>query len=115
MQADYYKEYYELERTNWWFTARKQILRDQLIRLFPRQKNLKILNVGAALGASTILLQEFGEVVSIEYSKDCCDFVNQNLGLHFIHGSITELPFENNSFDLVCAFDVVEHVQDDLL
>jgi ubiquinone/menaquinone biosynthesis C-methylase UbiE len=115
MQAEYYKEYYFLERANWWFVARKKIIRDQIIKLFPAAGQLKILNVGAALGASTIMLQEFGEVVSIEYNKDCCDYVNENLGLDFIHGSITELPFGDNSFDLVCAFDVVEHVQEDRL
>lgn len=113
MQADYYREYYSLERNNWWFLARKKILQDQIRKLFISNKDLKILNVGAALGASTIMLQEFGEVTSVEYNKECCDFVNETLHLNFIHGSITELPFKENEFDLVCAFDVVEHVSDD--
>ena len=30
-------------------------------------------------------------------------------------GDLPELPFQDESFDLVCAFDVVEHVEDDLL
>ncbi len=30
-----------------------------------------------------------------------------------ILGALNELPFEDNAFDLVCAFDVVEHVEDD--
>src|SRR5689334_7364557 len=104
MQAEYYREYYHLERNNWWFTARKQILEDQIKKLFPGRKNARILNVGAALGASTIWLQQFGTVESIEYSRECCDYVNENLGLKFIHGSITSLPFNNDEFDLVCAF-----------
>jgi SAM-dependent methyltransferase len=115
MQAEYYREYYHLERNNWWFTARKKILEDQIKKLFPDGKNARILNVGAAFGASTIWLQQFGTVDSVEYSKECCDFVNQNLGLKFIHGSITSLPFEDGQFDLVCAFDAVEHVEEDKL
>jgi ubiquinone/menaquinone biosynthesis C-methylase UbiE len=115
MKAEYYSEYYHLERENWWFMARKEILRDQIIKLFPGKNDLRILNVGAAFGASTIMLQEFGKTDSIEYNKDCCDFVNENYKLNFIHGSITELPFDDNEFDLVCAFDVVEHVENDRL
>lgn len=115
MRQDYYQEYYHLERKNWWFIARKKILSDQVQKLFQNKKDLKILNVGAALGASTIMLQEFGTVTSLEYNKECCEFVKKELGMDFINGSITELPFNDNEFDLVCAFDVVEHVQDDSL
>ncbi len=115
MQPEYYKEYYHLERKNWWFLARKDLLRQQVGMLLDGKKGAKILNVGAALGASTLMLQEFGEVTSLEYDKSCCEFVKAELGMEFINGSITELPFADGQFDLVCAFDVVEHVQDDLL
>lgn len=115
MKDSYYKQYYDLERNNWWFVARKEILRSQLKRIFGNRKNLKILNVGAAFGATTVMLQEFGEVCSVEYSKECCDFVNEKLNLNFVHGSITELPYKDNQFDLACAFDVVEHVDEDQL
>jgi ubiquinone/menaquinone biosynthesis C-methylase UbiE len=115
MKAEYYQEYYHLERKNWWFLARREILRDQLKGLLRDRENLNILNVGAALGASTLMLQEFGNVTSLEYNKECCDFVKEKLGMDFINGSIIELPFEDSKFDLVCAFDVVEHVEDDAL
>lgn len=115
MQSEYYREYYYLERNNWWFKAREKILEDQIKKLFPGRNNARILNVGAAFGASTIWLQQFGSVVSVEISKECCDFVNEHLGLNFIQGSITSLPFKDGEFDLVCAFDVVEHVEEDRL
>ena len=113
MKAEFYREYYSLEREHWWFLARKKILQEQIRILFPEKRTLNILNVGAAFGATTIMLQEFGEVVSVEYNKECCEYVKENLKMDFIHGSITSLPFQANAFDLVCAFDVVEHVQDD--
>lgn len=116
MQDDYYLEYYSLERTNWWFMARERIFRDQLTKLFPPDAlPIRILNVGAAWGATSILLQEFGEVTSVESNKDCCDYLNQHLRLPCIKGSIPTLPFEDDTFDLVCAFDVVEHVREDQL
>ena len=37
----------------------------------------------------------------------------KGLGGHAILGEITALPFPDRSFDLVCAFDIVEHIEDD--
>jgi SAM-dependent methyltransferase len=34
-------------------------------------------------------------------------------GGHGVHASIAALPLASASFDLVCAFDIVEHVEDD--
>ncbi len=115
MKANYYKEYYTLERENWWFMARKEILSNQIEKLLASRTEIKILNVGAALGATTFMLQKFGNVTSLEYDKGCCDLVKEIHDLDFINGSITSLPFQSNEFDLVCAFDVVEHVEEDIL
>lgn len=119
MQHDYYKEYYDLERNHWWFVAREKIISNYIKKLidqkFLNSSGLKILNVGCGPGRSSQYLSNFGEVTSVEYDKDCCEFASERTGLHIIHGSITELPFPENSFDLVCAFDVIEHVEDDQL
>ena len=119
MQHDYYKEYYDLERQHWWFVAREKIISNYLKKIIDdkilKQENLKILNVGCGPGRSSQYLSSFGEVTSIEYDKDCCEFASERTGLQIINGSITELPFQDEMFDLVCAFDVIEHVEDDQL
>jgi SAM-dependent methyltransferase len=114
MEKQYYQEYYELERKNWWFRVRNQILMERIKKIIPRGKPLKILNVGVATGSTSELLCKFGEVTSIEYDKECAEFTQKKTGLPIINGSILELPFEDKSFDLVCAFDVIEHVEDDI-
>lgn len=115
MDKEYYREYYKLERENWWFRARKNHLRYQVQKIASNRAGLKILNVGAALGASSLMLQEFGEVTSLEYDKYCCDFAQSELGIPMINGSATELPFEDSAYDIVCAFDVIEHIKEDSL
>ncbi|MEL1246024.1 class I SAM-dependent methyltransferase [Flavobacterium sp. DGU11] len=115
MQHEYYKEYYDLERSHWWFVARERIITNYIKKLISTGKlkaNPKILNVGCGPGRSSEYLSDFGKVVSIEYDKFCCEFASEKTGLEIIHGSITELPFEDKMFDLVCAFDVIEHVED---
>ncbi len=115
MDKSYYLEYYELERRNWWFRARQEIIRSQVIRLAGERRDLNILNVGVATGASSVMLAEFGKVKSIEYDGDCFAFVKEKLDIDIEQGSILELRFDANSFDLVCAFDVIEHVEQDEL
>jgi len=112
MDKQYYEEYYDLERNHWWFRARKKIIHSLLKKYIGRQ-NASVLNIGAATGETSRMLGDFGNVTSVEYDKDCCVFVKQKMDLDFIQASITELPFPGNSFDVVSAFDVVEHVEQD--
>jgi 2-polyprenyl-3-methyl-5-hydroxy-6-metoxy-1,4-benzoquinol methylase len=113
MDKNYYVEYYKLERENWWFKSRLEIIRSQIMLIAAGRCDLKILNIGTATGATSIMLQEFGSVKSIEYDKDCYEFVKQRLDIDLEIGSILDLQFPNDGYDLVCAFDVIEHVEDD--
>jgi len=72
-----------------------------------------ILNAGAATGATSEMLKKHGKVTSLEYDKDCAVFLEDVLKEPVVNESLTELPFSDNSYDLVCAFDVVEHIEDD--
>ncbi len=118
MDPAYYSEYYRNEREHWWFRARESILRGQLQRarrLGRIPSRAKILNIGAATGRSSEWLAEFGDVTSLEYDADCCRLTRERTGLDIVEGSILELPWPDASFDLACAFDVIEHVEDHVL
>lgn len=113
MDREYYQKYYEFEKNHWWFRARAEILKDYIRKQFLPTANYKILNVGAATGGSIEWLSQLGEVTSLEFDPECVLFIKEHLKVDILEGSILSLPFAENSFDLVCAFDVVEHVQND--
>ena len=113
MDKIYYEEYFELERKHWWFRARKEII-NSLLRKNVTGDGNAVLNIGAATGETSNWLSAYGPVTSVEYEKDCCAFVKEKLNLDFITASITELPFEEIQYDLVAAFDVIEHVENDV-
>ena len=111
MDKKFYQEYYTLEREGWWFKARLYIL-ESYCKDLAVNTNIKILNVGAATGATSEMLSRYGEVTSLEYDKFCCEFLKVKTGIEAINASLTELPFKNNTYDLICAFDVIEHIED---
>ena len=112
MDQKFYQEYYKLEREGWWFKARLSILENYCQAIITKP-DIKILNVGAATGATSEMLSKYGKVTSLEYDKFCCKFLKEKTGIEAINASLTELPLENNSYDMICAFDVIEHIEDD--
>lgn len=113
MDKGYYKEYYKLERSHWWFTARMNILEDQVDRIKGDSKEeFSILNIGVATGATSKMLEKHGQVTSVEFDADCCEFLRDKLQMEVTEASATDLPFGDNEFDMVCAFDVLEHIDD---
>jgi SAM-dependent methyltransferase len=114
MDKSYVQQYGQLENNHWWFIIRRKIILQTLRNHIPDGKlnKLSILNVGAAAGGSSKWLMELGKVVSLENDPLFLSYLStQNLSV--IDASATDIPFNNNHFDLVCAFDVIEHVTDD--
>lgn len=114
MDSNYYKDYFELERRNWWFLARKEIILSQVEKLYKSKgEPLKIINVGVATGATSEMLAAFGQVTSIEYEQACIDFTKTKINIDIEFGTILDIQYPDETFDLVCAFDVIEHVEND--
>ena len=58
-------------------------------------------------------LRGYGCVRGMENSEEAVAY-NRNRGREVSLGSVERMPFSDDSFDLVLALDVIEHVADDL-
>jgi SAM-dependent methyltransferase len=83
-------------------------------RITPNQPFQAILEVGGGQSGLTTMLFPQAQITNIdfnsEYAQSPC---NQQENVRFVCGDATDLPFENQSFDAVTMFDLLEHVPDD--
>lgn len=115
MNAEQQEQMARMEETYWWHVGRRHIIRGFLERYFGPEGSLDILDVGCGSGRNLELLDQFGNAQGVEPPGPGLDICRANgLGEDRVKaGSATEIPFENESFDLVTSFDVLEHLDDD--
>jgi SAM-dependent methyltransferase len=106
-----------VEDSHWWFVGRRAILESFLESIntefkIPNSK-LSILDVGCGTGANLEMLKQFGDAEGVDVSDDALEFCRLK-GLKVHKGLAESLPFADESFDLVTALDVVEHLDDDI-
>lgn len=71
----------------------------------------RLLEVGCGTGLILERLRlDFDEVVGVDLSEGMLEHARSR-GLTVEQSSAEELPFEDNTFDLVCSFKVLAHVQ----
>lgn len=117
MQQHTYAIMDEVEGSHWWFVGRRAILegflRQILSRINGKSEKINILDVGCGTGANIEMLSQFGEAEGVDVSDDALEFCRQK-GLKVQKGLAEALPFADESFDLTTAFDVIEHLDDDV-
>jgi SAM-dependent methyltransferase len=113
MERAAYDRMRSLETTHWWFLGRRHVLATLLasLGLPPRAR---ILEAGCGVGGNIEMLAGFGRVNAFEPDGPSRQYVGDRLGLKPAEGFLPDqVPYKPASFDAVCAFDVVEHVEDD--
>jgi SAM-dependent methyltransferase len=114
MEPGAYEEMAQLQDRHWWFVGRRRILADVIARL-PLPKAPRILEIGAGTGGNLPMLRGFGRVQAVEMDDYARSYASGRVdGVEVQPGSLPDrLPFEAAAFDLVCLFDVLEHVEPD--
>jgi SAM-dependent methyltransferase len=141
MQQHTYAIMDEVEGSHWWFVGRRAILETFLKQIIGRsesrlqaalpakkppkggtlnrpaeagtQNALRILDVGCGMGANLEMLAQFGEAEGVDVSDDALEFCRRK-GLKASKGLAETLPYDDETFDITTALDVIEHLDDDV-
>ncbi len=109
MDAEQYRIMYDVEQAHWWYRGIRRNAGALLRRYLPPGRTYDLLDAGCGTGGTTIFLQRFGVVTGVDFSPDALSLA-QTRGLNrLVRGSVSQLPFADQSFDAVTCFDVLYH------
>ena len=116
MMEHTYPILYEVEQSHWWHVGRRRIIAGfvETICRNVKDRRPRILDVGCGTGANLLMLSKYGDAEGVDISEDALAFCRERGLQKVTHGAAEELPYDDGTFDLVTALDVVEHIDDDL-
>ena len=114
MKHEEYERMYRFEDTYWWFVARRRLIASLIEGEYGRDGGLRILDIGCGTGAMLDELAPFGDVVGADFAPEALAFCRER-GDHYplTRADVRRLPFASDSFDVVTAMDIIEHIDDD--
>lgn len=115
MDHDVYRRMAEIQDRHWWYEARRQIIA-ALIKSLKLPQGAKILEAGCGPGANLKMLARFGDVWGFEPDNFAINHCRLYSGISPVQLEMGFLPAPipfDGPFDLIGAFDVIEHVQQD--
>jgi SAM-dependent methyltransferase len=99
MDRSVYDSMAEIDERHWWYVARRKVLAELIRRKVQPPKNATLLEIGCGTGHNLKMLGEFGRVEGLEIDSS----------------PLPELAgIPERHYDVVGAFDVIEHIPDDV-
>jgi SAM-dependent methyltransferase len=114
MQREVYLTLARVEDHHWWFRARRAIA-TRILQGLELPANATILEVGSGTGGNLAMLSDFGRLFAMELNPEARALSDRRSIIKAEEGILPDgIPFGNQQFDLIAAFDVLEHIEPDL-
>ena len=113
MEDTAYAEMYAQEDVHWWFRGRRAVIWSLLTHV-TLPSPARVLDAGCGTGRNLAEFGRLGSIAGIDPSASAVAFCHERGFDAVEQAGIESLPFADDSFDLIFALDVLEHVEDDL-
>jgi len=113
MRESVYHQMAAVERDHWWFVGRRRIIEHWLKRL-PAREDRRILELGCGSGGNFEMLARYGQLYAADSDETARNYASAlNLAEVEAASLPDDVPYPDESFDLVVMLDVLEHIADD--
>ncbi len=111
-----YKDFLSIDKKeslSFWHKARLNLIFYLLNNAFDNyDKNRKILDIGCGTGTELKILNKFGQATAIDIDNNALAMAKKN-NCQTILADIEKYDLDNNYYDAVCCFDILEHLKND--
>jgi SAM-dependent methyltransferase len=111
MEREAYDSMYHLEDTYWWYVGMRALTRVLLDDIELPRGRPEVLDAGCGTGANVAHFADLGAVTGVDIVAEALAYCRQRNITSLAQASVTDLPFANDSFDLIMSFDVLYHAQ----
>lgn len=114
METKEYQTLYDSENSHWWYLGLKDLVLSFVAKYAEKKKETRILDAGCGTGGILKDLEGY-KAWGLDISQEAIRFCRLRKLNNVINASISNIPFEDNSFDLIISLDVLYHlgVEDD--
>lgn len=106
-----YEKLYKFEQSYWWHIGRRIVLKSLLQRFLSNRQN-QILEIGCGTGGNLKILGNWGTTLGLDNSEKALNFCKKKGLENVLLKNAEQMDFSNESFDLVVALDVLEHIKE---